>query len=259
MKKIGGFQFITGFILGAVVFGGVTAFAAGITAAKSTSKILVNGEEIRAEAYSIEGRNYLRLRDIAAAINFSIVWDGSNNQVLIDTGRNYDPNETLPATANPQTQTASTRADGANRPDYRKCGLDIWLDGDYAVFENECEAIRLINDEREKAGLTPVTVNLDLCKVARIKAVEMAELGSISHQSPEYGKPAEMVKGFGLNYKAVGENVAYLGGAYASGVVNNWMRSEGHKSNILIPKYTEAGIGFAIRDGIGYWSLFLAY
>ena len=48
------------------------------------------------------------------------------------------------------------------------------------------------------------------------------------------------------------------GGNYSGGT-GNWMHSDGHKANMLNAKFVEAGIGFTIDDGIGYWSLFLIY
>lgn len=53
---------------------------------------------------------------------------------------------------------------------------------------------------------------------------------------------------------AVGENIAQ--GQYtAAEVFGCWMNSSGHKANILNPKYTAAGFGFAknAADGLMYW------
>ena len=77
-------NFVLGFVLGAIVFGGATAFAAGIIANPTTSKVLVNGEEVQLEAYNINGNNFFKLRDIGQALDFSVTWDGANNQILID-------------------------------------------------------------------------------------------------------------------------------------------------------------------------------
>ena len=137
--------------------------------------------------------------------------------------------------------------------------LAIWNDEDYELYENELEVVRLVNEERAKAGLKPVTINLDLCKVARIKAIEMVALSYFSHESPNYGAHADMVKKFGIDCKYAGENAARLGGTVPKGVMYNWLHSAGHKKHILNPKHKEIGIGVAEKDGIGYWSLFLMY
>lgn len=98
MKKTGGFQFAIGFILGAVIFGGSVAFAASIIAQPKTAAVIINGTEVDLQGYIIEGAHYFRLRDLSDKLkpggkDFSIVWDGQNNRVLIDTTRSYDPNE----------------------------------------------------------------------------------------------------------------------------------------------------------------------
>jgi hypothetical protein len=98
MKRKGQITFVAGFLAGAVIFGGAAAYAAaGIMANPVTGKIFVDGREIQAEAYNIRGNDFFMLRDIAAAANFSVVWD-ANNRVLIDTTRGYE-GEQLPQTA----------------------------------------------------------------------------------------------------------------------------------------------------------------
>ncbi len=58
---------------------------------------------------------------------------------------------------------------------------------DQAAVEDE--VIRLINEEREKQGLSLVTKSTELSKVARIKAEDMAENDYATHKSPTYGYP----------------------------------------------------------------------
>ena len=254
MRRNNHITFIAGFLLGAIMFGSTSAFAAaGIFATASTQRFIANGREVRPEAYLIDGRNYVQLRDLSEIMDFDLTYDGVSNTVYINSG-NF---ETSTPTVTPAPVTKpSTRAapNGVLEKDFA-----IWLEGDYQPFDNELEALRLINEEREKVGIKPLTLNLDLCRVARIKAIEMAELSYFSHISPNYGSQADMVKTFGINCQYAGENVAYLGGASAKGVVYNWMNSEGHKANIQNRKFKEAGIGFTLEDGIGYWSLLLIY
>ena len=275
-RKIGGVQFVLGVLVGAIVFGGTAAVAAaGIMAQQKTAAVVIDGKTVDLKGYLIEGAHYFQLRDLSEQLkqggkDFSVVWDSEGNRVLIDTSRGYDPNEQYapPATAAPQpTQTpAPTPASTIpiDRTDVPEGILDkdlaIWLDENYQPYENEYEAIRLINAERENAGLEPVTLNLELCKVARIKAIEMVELNYLAHESPNYGAHTEMVEKFGIKCVKAAENAAYLGGSSAKGVVWNWMHSEGHKKNILNPKHKEIGIGFTDDGtGLGYWSLFLMY
>jgi len=61
------------------------------TPAPSDSKIILDGKEVRSTAYNIEGNNYFKLRDIAEAFDFSVVWDGARNTIVIDTSKGYTP------------------------------------------------------------------------------------------------------------------------------------------------------------------------
>lgn len=55
----------------------------------STAGIYLNGEEVALTAYVIDGRTYFKLRDLGAAINFGVGWDGAANAINIDTAANY--------------------------------------------------------------------------------------------------------------------------------------------------------------------------
>ena len=266
MKKTS--NFVLGFVVGAFLFGGTVAYAAGILAQPKTAVVVIDGRVVDLKGYLIEGAHYFQLRDLAVALapggkDFSIIWDGAANTIRIDTRRGYDPNEIM-VIAPVSTPTPVPTLSPTPRPSSRTApagvlakDLAIWLDEDYALFDNEIEAIQRINEERANAGLNPVTINLDLCRVARIKAVEMVELGYFSHESPNYGLPPAMVQRFGIPYRRVAENASYLGGSSARGVVWNWMHSDAHKRNLLNPAHREIGIGFANKDGVGYWSLLL--
>ena len=55
----------------------------------TTSKIYKDGKEISLTAYTINGNNYFKLRDIAKAFNIGVFWDGKTNTITIDTSRDY--------------------------------------------------------------------------------------------------------------------------------------------------------------------------
>jgi len=59
------------------------------TATVTTQKIVLDGKEIQVTGYNIGGNNYFMLRDIGAAFNFSVVWDGARNTIIIDTSKSY--------------------------------------------------------------------------------------------------------------------------------------------------------------------------
>ena len=59
------------------------------TPTHTDSKIILNGKEVAFTAYSIEGNNYFKLRDIGAAFDFGVDWDDANDTIAIDTGKGY--------------------------------------------------------------------------------------------------------------------------------------------------------------------------
>ena len=69
--------FVAGMLTGAVLFGGSVAYAAGVIAERSTNTIYIDGQRMELEAYSINGANYLKLRDVGKAVGFNVYWDGA--------------------------------------------------------------------------------------------------------------------------------------------------------------------------------------
>lgn len=67
-----------------------------VTAKRTASKVLVDGEEVAFQAYNIYDNNYFKLRDLAMVLNgtdkqFSVDWDGENNAITIVAGEHYSP------------------------------------------------------------------------------------------------------------------------------------------------------------------------
>ena len=115
----------------------------------------------------------------------------------------------------------------------------------------ESEVVRLVNVERTKRGLSPLSHNWQLSRVARYKSEDMRKNGYFSHNSPTYGTPFQMIKSFGISYKTAGENIA-KGQSTPTAVVNAWMNSSGHRANILNSAFTEIGVGYAPNGN--YWT-----
>lgn len=100
-------SFIAGLLLGAMLFGGTAAYAAGVLAERSSHKIMLNGRPVEAEAYTINGNNYFKLRDIAAMVDFGVDWDGEAGAVLIDTSKGYTPEAPAPSPELPDTPSGA--------------------------------------------------------------------------------------------------------------------------------------------------------
>ncbi len=86
MKKS---EFISGMIVGALIFGGTASVASGISAVLSSQPIYVDGVSAPMTAYNIDGNNYVKLRDIGDAVDFSVEYDASTNSIKIDSTKPY--------------------------------------------------------------------------------------------------------------------------------------------------------------------------
>lgn len=58
-------------------------------ATPSTSNALLNGTKFYPKAYSIEGNNYFKLRELAREFNFSIAYNNVHDYITIDTTSSY--------------------------------------------------------------------------------------------------------------------------------------------------------------------------
>lgn len=113
---------------------------------------------------------------------------------------------------------------------------------------------QLVNIEREKNGLKPLTFDPSISNVARVKSKDMADNNYFAHQSPTYGSAGDMLRNFGINWSAWGENIA-SGQDTPEEVVNAWMNSEGHRANILSPNFNKIGVGYVTNaNGTPYWT-----
>ncbi len=122
---------------------------------------------------------------------------------------------------------------------------------DATVQRYEQEVIRLVNEIRAENGLSALTYNWELSRVARYKSQDMKDNRYFSHTSPVYGSPFEMMRSFGISYRSAGENIA-RGYATPRAVVNGWMNSSGHRANILNASFTQIGVGY-VAEG-NYWT-----
>ena len=120
-----------------------------------------------------------------------------------------------------------------------------------AVSAFEQQVVELTNQERTKNGLPALKLDVELSKVARDKSKDMQTKNYFSHTSPTYGSPFDMMKAYGVSYKAAGENIA-MGQRSPEEVVQAWMNSQGHRENIMNPNFTHIGVGHVATGN--YWT-----
>lgn len=94
------------------------------------------------------------------------------------------------------------------------------------------EVLKLVNIERAKHGRRPLRLAERCQRQADKRAKEIC--GRFNHKGA--------FSGLG-HYRNMGENIA-KGQKTPGAVVRAWMRSKGHRANILSPRYTDLGVGF---------------
>lgn len=179
--------------------------------------MVINGQVLNNCIELKQGRSYITLRILAEAFGYVVEW--KNKTVYISTpSSNSTSNPSSPNT----TQTS---------------------------FENQ--VLTLINQERNKQGLSSLVMSEDLRKAARLKSSDMSQNNYFSHTSPTYGSPFKMLTTLGISYQAAAENIA-CGYTSPKTVVTGWMNSSGHRANILNATYTHIGIGY--NSSGHYWT-----
>ena len=111
----------------------------------------------------------------------------------------------------------------------------------HSLTANEVKLVELVNSARANAGLAPLAIDVDLSYVARVKSQDMHDNKYFSHTSPTYGSPFDMMKKFGIQYRSAAENIARTSSVESAH--NGFMNSEGHRNNIMNPRFTHIGIG----------------
>lgn len=171
-------------------------------------------------------------------LNLGNLWGGN------EQGRTAYPNQPSVQTPYPQqpvqtpypqqpVQTPSTQPPAQN--------ANPQTSGDASQFPQQ--VLDLVNQERSKAGLSSLTMNSALSKMAMDKAQDMYNNNYFDHQSPTYGSPFDMMNAYGISYSTAGENIA-KGQRSPTEVMNSWMNSQGHRANILNGSFTQIGVAY---------------
>ena len=114
--------------------------------------------------------------------------------------------------------------------------------GKEAGILKSAEVIRWTNEERVKNDLQPLARNAQLDAAAIMKVHDMFTRQYFEHVSPSGKDASALVSGAGYEYLWVGENLAL--GIFESekALVDAWMKSPGHRANILNTHFEEIGV-----------------
>lgn len=111
------------------------------------------------------------------------------------------------------------------------------------------KVIELVNVERAKYNLTPLSELQFLMEASQIRATE--QLQKEGHTRPNNTPWNTVLKLNGAYH--IGENVAQ-GQSTPEEVMKDWMNSPEHRENILKVDYKYIGVGVYQKDGKFYWA-----
>lgn len=132
----------------------------------------------------------------------------------------------------------------------------------FAQSPEESAVLGLLNQERQRAGVRPLAWDARLGTAGRGYGVVLATTtaknadGSpwFSHTGPppENSTPFSRMRAAGYDGTIMGENIA-RGFSTPQSVMTAWMNSPGHRANILEPRYTAVGVGYATGGNGPSW------
>ena len=125
------------------------------------------------------------------------------------------------------------------------------------VSAEEALLLDLVNRERAKVGAPPLKLSGRLAVVARGHSYDMALRHYFSHQSPDGITPQQRIRGSGIEYEEMGENIYEEDfpdrERMPQRAIQAWLGSPVHRQIMLSPVFNETGIGVArAADGATY-------
>lgn len=110
--------------------------------------------------------------------------------------------------------------------------------------------LRLHNEIRFQRGLGDLQIEETLQQAAQKHAEWMANNQNLSHTGARGSSVGDRIGG---GWGSLGENIA-CGQETEEEVMEDWMKSRGHRENVLTKEYNDVGIGIArSKNGRLYW------
>ncbi|TDC28604.1 CAP domain-containing protein, partial [Micromonospora sp. KC213] len=157
------------------------------------------------------------------------------------------------------TSAAATRAAAASRQSGARAGSARAATGDdstntVAAGANSQvqQVVDLVNAERAKAGCGKLATDDKLMLAAQQHSQDQADHRTMSHTGSDGSNPGTRLDRVGYRWRTYGENVAW-NQQTPEAVMAAWMKSSGHRANILNCAFTEIGVGVASSNG-PYWT-----
>ena len=119
-----------------------------------------------------------------------------------------------------------------------------------ALTAREQAFVAAVNATRAANGVGPLRVDSTLTRAARYQSRVLLARDVLTH-----GDFADRLRSFGATGRLLGENLAWgsAGAAGPQAIVQAWMRSPGHRENLLRPSFSRIGLGAVVGEFSG-WS-----
>ena len=231
---------LCGLVLGLALSSPAAQAMESLKATLSTNRIFVDGKETHMTAYTINGNNYIKLRDMGKAVGFEVYWDSANGCVQVESGKPY----TGEAPAKTEPEKPESHPEPTAPADVDAMKQDI---------------IDRTNALRKENGIAALTTSDKLMQAAQVRADEMAASGAYSHTRPDGRKYTTVT-----DCKYVGENICQIPLIYLAQqnttlherAVLLWSNSDGHRKNMTNADYGKIGVGLAKgrdENGLDCW------
>lgn len=139
-----------------------------------------------------------------------------------------------------ETEETGVERETARDAEVGAASVQSCTGGNVDLSSDEERMFELHNKARADRGLSRLCVHPALQKAARAHSQEM-----ISKDYFKHGNVGKRLSKFGYRWSTYGENILYDPGSRDSteSLFKLWMKSSGHKSNILDKDFREVGIG----------------
>ena len=144
------------------------------------------------------------------------------------------------ATAAETEETGGVERETARDAEVGAASVQSCTGGDVSLSADEKRMFELHNKTRADRGLSRLCVHPALQKAARAHSKDMIERDYFNH-----GNVGKRLSKFGYRWSTYGENILYDPGSRDSveSLFKVWMKSSGHRANILEKSFREVGIG----------------
>ncbi|MEU5208704.1 CAP domain-containing protein [Streptomyces sp. NPDC020742] len=161
--------------------------------------------------------------------------------------RKTHPDKSTPPAARPAPRTPRVESGtGAGAPAGARAAT-----GTAAQFAQKI--VELVNAQRAQHGCGPLTVDARLQKAAQAHSDDMAARNYYEHNTPEGVDPGTRMTNAGFAWQSWAENI-FKSPKDPATAMDGWMKSPGHRDNILNCSYKSTGVGVNMSANGPWWT-----